>query len=31
MILAKYPGTEFLGDPVNKIPGVIGMLDSWYS
>mgnify|MGYP005947271269 FL=1 len=26
MILAKYPGTEFLGDPVNKIPGVIGML-----
>ena len=26
MILAKYPETEFLGDPVNKIPGVIGML-----
>lgn len=26
MILAKYPGTEFLGDPINKIPGVIGML-----
>lgn len=26
IILAKYPGTEFLGDPVNKIPGVIGML-----
>ena len=26
MILTKYPGTEFLGDPVNKIPGVIGML-----
>ena len=26
MILAKYPGTEFLGDPVNKIPGMIGML-----
>lgn len=26
MILAKYPGTEFLGDPNNKIPGVIGML-----
>ncbi|WP_297712353.1 cysteine desulfurase family protein [Clostridium sp.] len=26
MILAKYPGTEFLGDPVNNIPGVIGML-----
>lgn len=26
ILLAKYPGTEFLGDPVNKIPGVIGML-----
>ena len=26
IILAKYPGTEFLGDPVNKIPGIIGML-----
>lgn len=26
MILTKYPRTEFLGDPVNKIPGVIGML-----
>lgn len=26
MILEKYPGTEFLGDPNNKIPGVIGML-----
>lgn len=26
MILAKYPGTEFLGDPNHKIPGVIGML-----
>ena len=26
MILTKYPGKEFLGDPVNKIPGVIGML-----
>lgn len=26
MILAKYPGTEFLGDPVNKIPGMMGML-----
>lgn len=26
MILAKYPRTEFLGDPINKIPGVIGML-----
>ncbi|MBC5629797.1 cysteine desulfurase [Clostridium sp. NSJ-6] len=26
IILAKYPGTEFLGDPVNKIPGMIGML-----
>ena len=26
IILAKYPGTEFLGDPVSKIPGVIGML-----
>ena len=26
MIIAKYPGTEFLGDPVNKIPGMIGML-----
>ncbi|MCD2501106.1 cysteine desulfurase [Clostridium sp. NSJ-145] len=26
MILAKYPGTEFLGDPVDKIPGMIGML-----
>ncbi|MBE6055186.1 MAG: cysteine desulfurase [Clostridium sartagoforme] len=26
MILAKYPGTEFLGDPNNKIPGVIGMI-----
>ena len=25
IILAKYPGTEFLGDPINKIPGVIGM------
>lgn len=22
----KYPGIEFLGDPKNKIPGVIGML-----
>ena len=26
MLTAKYPGIEFLGDPVNKIPGVIGML-----
>lgn len=26
MILTKYPGTQFLGDPNNKIPGVIGML-----
>lgn len=26
IILAKYPGTKFLGDPNNKIPGVIGML-----
>lgn len=26
MILAKYPGTQFLGDPNNKIPGVIGMV-----
>lgn len=26
IILAKYPRTEFLGDPVSKIPGVIGML-----
>lgn len=26
IILSKYPGTEFLGDPDNKIPGVIGML-----
>ena len=26
IILSKYPGTEFLGDPINKIPGVIGML-----
>ena len=26
IILAKYPRTEFLGDPVNKIPGLIGML-----
>lgn len=26
MILAKYPGTEFLGDPINKIPGMLGML-----
>ena len=26
IILAKYPGTEFLGDSVNKIPGIIGML-----
>lgn len=26
MILAKYPGTEFLGDLNNKIPGMIGML-----
>ena len=25
MILNKYPGTEFLGDSENKIPGVIGM------
>ena len=26
ILTAKYPGIEFLGDPVNKIPGVIGML-----
>ncbi len=26
IILNKYPGTKFLGDPDNKIPGVIGML-----
>lgn len=26
MITQKYPGTEFLGDPNNHIPGVIGML-----
>lgn len=26
MLLSKYPGIKFLGDPVNKIPGVIGML-----
>lgn len=26
MLTEKYPGVEFLGDPVNHIPGVIGML-----
>lgn len=26
MLTEKYPGIEFLGDPNNKIPGVIGML-----
>lgn len=26
MLIEKYPGVEFLGDPDNHIPGVIGML-----
>lgn len=26
MLTEKYPGVEFLGDPKNHIPGVIGML-----
>ena len=26
MLIKKYPGIEFLGDPDNHIPGVIGML-----
>ena len=26
ILLKKYPGIEFLGDPENHIPGVIGML-----
>ncbi len=26
MLTEKYPGVEFLGDPDNHIPGVIGML-----
>lgn len=26
MLTEKYPGVEFLGDPENHIPGVIGML-----
>ncbi|ENK1242315.1 cysteine desulfurase [Clostridium botulinum] len=26
MLTEKYPGIEFLGDPVHHIPGVIGML-----
>jgi len=26
MLTEKYPGIEFLGDPKNSIPGVIGML-----
>ena len=26
MLVGKYPGIEFLGDPDNHIPGVIGML-----
>ena len=26
MLTEKYPGVEFLGDPDNHIPGVIGLL-----